>query len=56
MSLIDLNSPKRVVLDIEKFSLIDQLDDISSFDGLSSGNNSREILLFRYPVKKPVNI
>ena len=56
MSLTDLNSPKKIDLDVEKMSLIDHLDSINSFSELTDPGNSREILLFRYPERRTAKL
>lgn len=51
------NIKSEVRLEIENTSLLNQLDGVISFDSeIGMDDNSREILLFRYPVKKPSGI
>ena len=49
-------SPREVKLEIEKGSLLSDIDSIGPFSDLSGDFGERKIILLRYPIKKPIKI
>lgn len=47
---------RKTILDIEKNSLTSNLDNVSPFGSLESDFVEREIILLRYPVRKPLKL